>query len=729
MINGSIPEQDFRAAIEAASLPPPEQIIADGKLHRFPTSDKRGDDAGWYVLHVDNIPAGAFGCFRGGFEQKWCAGIGRAFTAAEKSQFRERMEAARRKREADQAQRHAAAAKRAQAIWKAAVDAPPDHPYLKRKGVQAHGVKLYRGEEARFSQCLVVPVGSADKRLTSLQFIPPEKGEKKNFLFGGEVNGGYFPIGSPNGVICIAEGLATSASIHEATGHAVAVAFDAGNLERVAEVMRRKYAELGFIVCADDDSPKGHTVGLDSATRAARAVGGKLAIPDFGDDRPDDATDFNDLHLARGLAAVRECIERAPEVEKKETGTGLRYRRMCDVAPQPIHWLWPGRIARGKVTIIAGNPGLGKSQVTVNLASIVTTGGEWPLNGGQCEVGNVVMFSAEDDPADTIRPRLDAVAADSGRVVFVDAVQKEPRGVRSELRSFDLTRDLPKLSATLSKIGDVALVIVDPVTAYLGATDSHKNAEVRAVLAPLAELAAEHGAAVVCVSHLNKNSGQEALLRIMGSLGFVAAARAAFAVCKDKEDPDRCLFLPLKNNLSAGGDGLAFRVEELTLPGGIQTSRVCWEAEPVTVMADEALAGEEQSDRRSARAAAKEFLLELLALGQVSAQQVRKEAEEAGHSWGTVNRAKADLGIKPIRGGFGDAGKWTWELPKVRKKPKDAQPPEVHTYGKSEHLWGESREQDELFAAQERAAIMEHDGGVAREEADAAAFHGRESGH
>lgn len=151
--------------------------------------------------------------------------------------------------------------------------------------------------------------------------------------------------------------------------------------------------------------------------------------------------------------------------------------------------------------MLAGHPGLGKSQLTASMAAIVTTGGLWPVDKTRCERGNVVFFSAEDDAEDTIRPRLEAAGADLDRIFILDAVM-EGNGTRP--RAFNLKADLPRLGQMLEYIGDVALVVIDPVTAYLGDTDSHKNADIRALLSPLGELASRHGAAVVCVSHLNK---------------------------------------------------------------------------------------------------------------------------------------------------------------------------------------------------------------------------------
>lgn len=294
------PIEQFRDAIQTAGLVPPDEIEADGKLHRFSSNGKKTDDAGWYLLHDDGIPAGSFGDWRTGITQTWRADIGRTLTPAEESEHRAKVEAMRCEREADEARRKSEAKARAATIWNQGKPAPDDHAYLTRKGIKAHGAKLY-------GEALVVPV-RIDGEIHSLQFIRPDGG--KRFLTGGAVKGGYFSIGNPRGAaaLCIAEGFATGATIHEATGYPAAVAFNAGNVGAVTRVMRAKFPDLPLIVCADDDTNTEGNPGLTAATEAARAVGGLLAVPAFGPDRPYDATDFNDMAALCGLDAVRQAV-------------------------------------------------------------------------------------------------------------------------------------------------------------------------------------------------------------------------------------------------------------------------------------------------------------------------------------------------------------------------------------------------------------------------------------
>lgn len=297
--------EQFRSAIHNAGLTPPEVIESDGRLHRFASNGKRGDDAGWYVLHDDDIPAGAFGDWRSGVSDTWRADTGRRLTPQEEAAHRARMDSIRREREAEDARRKGEAREKAAAIWQTARPAPDDYAYLLSKRVKAHGLRVHAG-------VLVIPMRDGQE-LHSLQFIAGD-GEKR-FLTGGQVKGCYFPIGKPDSVLCIAEGYATGASIHEATGYAVAVAFNAGNLLSAARALRAKFPGLRLIICADDDAKTPGNPGLTKAREAAHAVGAFLAVPDFGAERPDGATDFNDLHLHAGFEAVRACIEAAQPVE------------------------------------------------------------------------------------------------------------------------------------------------------------------------------------------------------------------------------------------------------------------------------------------------------------------------------------------------------------------------------------------------------------------------------
>lgn len=304
MVNDPI--EQFRQTIAAAGQTPPDTINSDGKLHRYSTEGKPTHKNGWYFLHLDGTPWGQAGSWEingGDPVCHWCAKTDTAMTQAERDTQQAQQQAMKAQREADKADTHKAAA--TQAAQRLAGAAPcTQHPYLTTKGVQAHGLKI-EGDN------LLIPMVDTTGKVQSLQSITPD-GDKR-FLSGGRVKGCYHALGKPAGLLIVCEGYATGASIHEATGHAVAVAFNAGNLEAVAGTLHAKYPNLKITIAADDDHLTDGNPGLSKARAAAQAVGGLMAVPSFPANRPDKATDFNDLHQLAGLGAVKACIDNATE--------------------------------------------------------------------------------------------------------------------------------------------------------------------------------------------------------------------------------------------------------------------------------------------------------------------------------------------------------------------------------------------------------------------------------
>lgn len=297
--------EQFRHAIGAAGLEVPDTINPDGAIHRFSTNGKRGDDSGWYVLHGDDVPAGSFGCWRTGLQSSWFAKSECAMTAAERQTQQARCKVTQALHDAEQAQRQRQARGTAAALWQAGTPATV-HDYLTRKGIKPHGVKCD-------GQRLVIPLRDTVGQIHSLQTIAPDGG--KRFMPGGRVSGCYFSVGKPmDNKLIVCEGYATGASIHEATGQAVAVAFNAGNLTPVAMALRKKYPDIMIVVAADDDWCTPNNPGLNAARQAALAVGGLVAVPRFPAQRPEKATDFNDLQALAGFDAVRGCFAEIEEV-------------------------------------------------------------------------------------------------------------------------------------------------------------------------------------------------------------------------------------------------------------------------------------------------------------------------------------------------------------------------------------------------------------------------------
>jgi len=380
--------------------------------------------------------------------------------------------------------------------------------------------------------------------------------------------------------------------------------------------------------------------------------------------------------ITEEIEEERKVYAPAPQMIEVEASEGASVATRCckDIEPEAINWLWRDRFALGKVALIAGEPGLGKSQLCLAIAAVVSSGGFWCDGGEKVEPGHVLILSSEDGDADTIVPRLIAAGATLDHCHIIDGLRDDS----GRLRTFSFVEHLDYLSQKVEALGDVRLLIVDPVTAYQSGVDTHCTSDLRSAMLPLQEFAARHKIAVVCISHLNKSQHTNAAARIVGSGAYLAVVRTAFLVGVDPETEDRRALLSLKSNIGIKPDGLGFHVKGVTIEHGdlaIETCRIEFDGEPVSFEADEALAARQGDiEERSALQDAKEFLLECLRekveefgnvrfkLLSVGANEVKKQAAAAGISSATLNRAKCALGIKPIKIGLKEG--WVWQLPK-----------------------------------------------------------------
>ena len=388
------------------------------------------------------------------------------------------------------------------------------------------------------------------------------------------------------------------------------------------------------------------------------------------------------------VATPQSTVKPAANTKNKQSGNAsqdssksrLVTITASSVKPRNIDFLWAGRLAKGKHTCFAGEGGLGKSQLLIDVTARITTGGTWPCGEGRAPISNVVILSAEDGVDDVLVPRLLAADADMKCIHIVRAVKREDG--KGE-RRFSLQEDLKELEKKLVEIGDVGLVWIDPVTSYMGKVDSHNNTALRGVLDPISEAAERTNSAFASVTHFNKGSadnGIKVVHRVMGGAAFTTAPRAAFAVIQDPDDPNRRLFLHLKNNLAAKTQGLAFRlgarmvgIDERT-SAEIWATHVLWEDCPVETTADEAVAASAPGAAQAgnARNEAADFLRQLLRDGPVSSSQVWQAAKANGIADRTLNRAKTELGIRARHRPDMDGG-WEWVLPEGgQKTPKGA---------------------------------------------------------
>jgi hypothetical protein len=335
--------------------------------------------------------------------------------------------------------------------------------------------------------------------------------------------------------------------------------------------------------------------------------------------------------------------------------TNANVVRVSDVSRERVQWLWPGRMPRGKLVMVDGDPGLGKSTLMLDCAAKISTGSPWP-DGAPCDCGDVILLSAEDGIADTIRPRLEAARADLDRVHAFQAVLAED----GQAAPPSIPRDLDTLERVVEETGAL-LVIVDVLSAFLSShVDSHRDQDVRSALMPLAKLAERTGACVVALRHLNKAGGANALYRGGGSIGIIGAARVGMLVAPDPEDGSRAV---TKSNLAAIPPSLVYRI---VTDDEFECGRIAWDGES-RHSAGDLLAGPSNDEERSARDEAVEFLRDVLAGCPMPAREVKRLAREAGIAERTLDRARKRAGVVTRKEGFG--GKWVWAL---TSSPTDA---------------------------------------------------------
>lgn len=339
--------------------------------------------------------------------------------------------------------------------------------------------------------------------------------------------------------------------------------------------------------------------------------------------------------------------------------------RASDIEPIAIRWLWPGWLAQGKLHILAGAGGTGKTTLLLGLAATITTGGRWP-DGERCPTpGNCIIWSSEDDPADTIVPRLAAAGADLRRVHIIQGRTNE----HGEAEPFDPATDFDLLRITAEEIGGVSLLMLDPVVSAIKG-DMHKANDVRRALQCVVDFAEAQSCAVVGISHFAKGTaGGSPAERVVGSQAFSALARTVLVAAK-QEDSDLRVLARAKSNIGTDEGGVSYVIEATTLDtkrGPIETTRVLWgdklEGNARDILGDVESSGEEGS--RSELDEACDFLRDLLADGAVPTKLVKAEASDAGHSWMTVRRAQKVVDAEVFRKGEEGrkgGGNWYWKL-------------------------------------------------------------------
>jgi putative DNA primase/helicase len=393
------------------------------------------------------------------------------------------------------------------------------------------------------------------------------------------------------------------------------------------------------VVIADKDE-----AGRKHARQAATLLDGIAATVRIVEAA--DGTDFAD-HLA-----ADKTLDELVTVQCEMPLVTLT--RLADVEPERVSWLWPGRIPVGKLVTLDGDPGLGKSTLALSFGAPITTGAQWP-DGSVCQhLGAVLIMSAEDGLADTVRPRCDAAGVDVTKVHAIEGVPIiDEHGERVLLAP--TLADVAALEEAINRTG-ARLLVIDVVMAYLPTgTDSHKDQDIRRVLSRLAALADRTGCTVLLLRHLNKAAGRDPLYRGGGSIGIVGAARAGLLVAPDPDDSERRVLASVKSNLGPTPDSLTYRLVEA---GDYGVARVQWEGQ--TAHTARTLLSEPHDDDDGAKSEAVRWLEDYLAeQGAAPSKTAKAEAAKAGIRERTLQRAVNSLGVTVESRGFPRVTWWT----------------------------------------------------------------------
>lgn len=548
------PVRSFEEHCRANGLEIPDGgIIADGEIHRVAhTSSKRGERDAWYVLHLDGkVPAGVCGCWKGvEFEAKWVANTGRQLTFSERIEHekwvRDLVEKKRQAKEAAQEK----AAERAENEINNLMEASAEHPYLVRKRVKPHGIKI------NASGKLVIPIINSDGEIVSYQSIDADG--SKRYLKDGKKDGGFFEIRGQRQVVFIGEGFATCASVHEATGYTVLVAFDKGNLIKVAKVAKELFVGSKIVLAGDNDQFTDGNPGLTCANAAAQAIGGMMVYPTFSDSeilagRP---KDFNDLHTLRGLDGLREQIDMvvAPMVREK---TGFQFSKIGKLELKPIEWVVEDYIEADTLAQVFGDPGCGKSFVAIDVACCVATGTPW--HGHEVRRGSVFYIAGEGHNG--LNRRFKAWELGNGIDISEAPIYKSHRAAQF----YDATEAALVAQSIKDMIEDAgclpSLIVIDTLARNMGG-DENSTKDMNAFIQHLDVYLKEPYKCCVMIIH---HSGTGDKDRGRGSSAMKGAIDAEYKVALDKTSKTIQL-TPVKMKDAEEPGPMNFSLTQIDLP-------------------------------------------------------------------------------------------------------------------------------------------------------------------
>ncbi|MFZ7127545.1 MAG: AAA family ATPase [Desulfobacterales bacterium] len=540
----------FMDALHEAGYNLPESPVPDGEIHRFRHDDRSGGRSGWYVLHGDGIPAGSFGDWKSGQTFTWCGKSEFELTPEQRAEYRLRIEQHKQAREQETARKKAKAAEEARQRWNTAKPETGNHPYLQRKGVRAYGLK-------REGDLLLIPVLDASG-LSSLQTIDAD-GEKL-FLTGGRKKGCSFTIKGDDSNIYITEGYATGATIHEATGCTVLVAFDAGNLLPVAQSLRTKHSGAKIVICADDDrwKPEIGNAGIENGKAAAKAVGAELISPRFKD-LSTQPTDFNDLAVLEGIEAVRLQLRRTrpPLLPPARSEMVISETELSQSAISPpcivLDYLFCD------VGTVAAPGGTGKT--TILLREIVSIILERPLYGLDVLRPGWCLYVTAEDPREVLVARLREI------MTAMELTDRERRAVMDGILIWDVSGETARLinardgNIELTPLADnivtayrddpPVMTVFDPAISF-GAGESYINDNEQGLITAGRRIMRGLGCCVRYVAHTGKLNARGKTLDQYTSRGGSALSDGARMVTvlqswtpgDDMKPPAGCTYSP-----------------------------------------------------------------------------------------------------------------------------------------------------------------------------------------
>ena len=448
---------------------------------------------------------------------------------------------------------------------------------------------------------------------------------------------------------CVATGYSTAASIYESTGCITAMAVSDDNIPTIVEKLRKRFPNTELTICADYDARDKFTfLALNNNCRLCYApvVNGIL--------KPH-TSDFNDLMIDQGKSAVCEVVGEAKfvtadsvkvEVEKPtatKTNGAVMFLDADKIIPKPIEWVWNGWLAIGKLMLLAGAPGTGKTSIALTIGATISRGGQLP-DGTNVKEARVLIWSSEDDPTDTLIPRLIAANAKLSNIKIIQSVN-----TGKDNRCFDPSKDFPLLETAVKEIGNVGFMVIDSIADSVSG-DAGKNNQVRRALAPVKEFAENNRIAVLGITHFNKNVNGKAMSRIIDSVAFTGMPRVVMIAFKKKDNGS--LLMRAKSNIGPDHGGYEYHtyMEPLIEYPGIVANRIGWGGY-IEGSADQHLTDAESpiiEDPKKEYERAEQFLLDELADGlRKESALISDKAKSLGISRSVLDRAKQSLRIEP----------------------------------------------------------------------------------